>query len=111
MIGLRGKNKNIEDYGFINPLSKKYMGENMSDEKKKQPFKKFRMGNVTATIWENKKDDFASYSVDFQKSYKDQDGEWQNTKSFNINELPKVKLLAELCYTELLLAKGKKKED
>ena len=36
------------------------------------------MGLITATIWDN--DGF--FSVDMTRSYKNADGEWQNTTSF-----------------------------
>jgi hypothetical protein len=44
----------------------------------KQPAYKFRLGLITATIWDN--DGF--YSVDMTRSYKNTEGNWQNTTSF-----------------------------
>lgn len=52
----------------------------------KQPAFKFKLGLVTATIWEN--DGF--YSVDLNRSYKDKDGQWQNTTSFGHSDLLNV---------------------
>ena len=49
----------------------------------KQPAQKYKLGLVTATIWEN--DGF--YSVDLSRSYKDRDGEWQSTASFQHSDL------------------------
>ena len=43
-----------------------------------KPAFKFKLGLITATIWDN--DGF--YSVDFARSYKDSDGNWKNTTSF-----------------------------
>jgi hypothetical protein len=48
----------------------------MEDERR-QPVKKFRVGNVTASVWQNA----SGYSVTLQKSYKDED-EWKNSQVF-----------------------------
>lgn len=42
------------------------------------PAFKLRLGLITATIWDN--DGF--FSVDLSRSYKDANGNWQNTTSF-----------------------------
>ena len=41
----------------------------------KQPAQKFKIGLITATVWQN--DRF--YSVDLSRSYKTDTGEWRNT--------------------------------
>jgi hypothetical protein len=54
----------------------------------KLPQRRFRIGNVTASVWKNTSDrgvDF--YSVTLQKSYKDDKGEWQNTESLNHSDI------------------------
>lgn len=54
-----------------------------------QPVKKFRVGNVTASVWKN--DD--NHSVTLQKSYKDGE-EWKNTDTlFYVDVLCAVKAL------------------
>ena len=57
----------------------------------KQPAYKFRLGLITATIWDN--DSF--YSVDMTRSYKDNEGNWQNTTSFAHADLLNVSKCAE----------------
>ena len=47
------------------------------------PAKKFKIGLVTATIWDN--DGF--YSIDLSRSYKTDAGEWRNTNSFHHSDL------------------------
>jgi hypothetical protein len=49
-----------------------------------QPETKFRIGNVTATVWLN---DNKFYSVNLQKAYKDDAGMWQNTDSLGAGDL------------------------
>ncbi len=48
-----------------------------------QPAQKIRLGLITATIWDN--DGF--YSVDLARSYKDGQGQWQNTTSYSHSDL------------------------
>lgn len=47
--------------------------DNVSNE----PVKKFRVGSVTAAVWKSEH----GYSVTLQKSYRDENGTWQNTTS------------------------------
>lgn len=49
-----------------------------------QPAAKFRIGLVTATVWNN---DGGFYSVNLQRAYKDDAGEWQNTDSLGHADL------------------------
>jgi hypothetical protein len=52
-----------------------------------QPAKKFRIGNVTATIWKNTAENGNSfYSVNLQRSYKDGD-EWKNADGLGHGDL------------------------
>tara|TARA_R110002096_G_scaffold196195_3_gene378916 strand:+ start:149 stop:385 length:237 start_codon:yes stop_codon:yes gene_type:complete len=57
----------------------------------KQPAHKFRLGLITATIWSN--GDFCS--IDMNRSYKDKEGNWQNTTSFAHADLLNVSKCAE----------------
>ncbi|WP_343081440.1 hypothetical protein [Ostreiculturibacter nitratireducens] len=56
-----------------------------------QPAYKFKIGLITATIWEN--DGF--YSVDISRSYKTNEGEWRSTSSYGHNDLLNVAKCAE----------------
>lgn len=49
----------------------------------KQPAQKLRLGLITATIWDN--DGF--YTIDMARSYKDSQGQWQNTTSYSHSDL------------------------
>lgn len=55
------------------------------------PVFKFKIGLITATIWEN--DGF--YSVDLTRSYKTNEGEWRSTSSYSHNDLLNVAKCAE----------------
>ena len=51
------------------------------------PAKKIRIGFVTATVWKNENDGKSFYTVVLSRSYKDNDGNWQNGDSLNQDDL------------------------
>ena len=68
----------------------------------KAPVKKFRCGNIVASIWENElKDKRVLLSVTLQKTYKDGD-EWKESKSYTVNDLPKVKNILEKSFDYIM---------
>ena len=87
-------------------------------EKKKAdpPVKKYRAGGIVASVWENKGKDkngnetkFNTVSMD--RSYKDQDNEWQKTSSLRKNDLPKAVLVLNKAFEFLSLANDESKEE
>ncbi|SIN99029.1 MULTISPECIES: hypothetical protein [Rhodovulum] len=56
-----------------------------------QPAYKFKIGLITATIWDN--DGF--HSVDFSRGYKTAEGDWRSSSSFAHNDLLNVAKCAE----------------
>lgn len=77
---------------------------------KNKPEKKFRAGPITATIWRNATDDGTREfnTVSFERVYKDKSGEWKNTNSLRINDLPKAAMVLSKAYEYLAL---QEKED
>ena len=61
-----------------------------------QPAKRFRIGNVQATIWENGNGDRTFYNVTFVRSYKD-DGEWKESNSYGHAELLNLAKVSARC--------------
>jgi hypothetical protein len=55
------------------------------------PAHKFKIGLVTATIWEN--DGF--HSVDLQRAYKTREGDWKSSGSFSQGDLLNAAKCAE----------------
>ena len=51
-----------------------------------QPAAKFRIGAVTATVWENEGSGRTFYSVNLSRSYKDGD-DWKEADNFNHGDL------------------------
>ena len=66
-----------------------------------KPEKKFNCGPISASIWANTKtvngETVKLYSVTINKAYKE-DEDWKHTDSFNIEDLPKVALVANEAY-------------
>lgn len=78
------------------PVRQDYIKQNL-------PLKKFKIGSVSATVWENhSKNDqgqIISYkTVGFERSYKDDKGEWQTTNALRMNDLPKATLVLSKAY-------------
>lgn len=73
------------------------------------PEKKFRAGAVAATIWKNqgqskKTGEPIEYrTIQIDRRYVDKNEEWKSTNSFRLNDLPKVKVVAEEAYKYLVL--------
>ncbi len=66
-----------------------------------KPEKKFSCGSISASIWANTKvangEKVKFYSVTINKAYKEGE-DWKYTNSFNIEDLPKVALVATEAY-------------
>lgn len=91
----------------------------MKTDKKKvnKPVAQIRSGLVSASIWKNAHKDkdgkkFESFSVSFQRSYKNDDAEWEHTQSFSANDIGRLQVvLSEVAKTILLNAPSEESED
>jgi hypothetical protein len=79
-----------------------------------KPVKSFRAGAVEAAIFENERTvggkKLKMSNVVFRRSYKDKDGNWQNSDSFGINDVPKVELLLKKSYEFMLVGERAEEE-
>jgi hypothetical protein len=67
------------------------------DEQPRRPAQEYRLGRVKAVIWLNETQLGARHSIQFFRLYKPEGAEhWQNTTSFNRDDLPLVAKLADL---------------
>jgi len=79
---------------------------------KNKPEKKFRAGAVTATIWKNQTEDNKEYNtVSFERCYKDKNGEWKNTNSLRVNDLPKAAMVLSKAYEFLAMTEKEVEEE
>jgi hypothetical protein len=76
-------------------------GENiMSDSKK--PVSKVQLYPVGAAIWRNDNGKGeAFYNVTFERTYKDDAGNWQSTASFSLNDLLLLAKVADCAHSEI----------
>lgn len=70
--------------------------------KTSKPVTKITMFPVTAAVWENRSDGKSYYSVTFQRSYRDDKGNWQNSDSFGAADLLLLAKVADQAHSEIL---------
>jgi hypothetical protein len=76
----------------------------MADQTNNQPpIKKFRIGNVSASVWERQTERATFNDVSFQRFYVDKDGQPQSSNSFGLADIGALKLTVEMA--EKFLAK------
>ncbi len=72
-----------------------------------RPEKKFKCGAVEALVFGNEIDKNGRtvkvWNVVVQKWYLNKDEEWKTTNRFDVNELPKVRLVTEEAYKYITL--------
>lgn len=111
---LRRRSHHHWTFSSVNNIKKEKRGKKMrSDTKipievKNMPEKKFRAGGITATVWRNEfkheNGEVKEYrTVSFDKSYKDKTGNWKNTNSLRMDDLPKAALVLEEAFKYLAL--------
>jgi len=73
----------------------------MEDTAKNKPNKVFQCGSIKAAIWSDSKVKNNTvvevHSIKINRSYRDGD-EWRHTNSFNVEDLPKVAMVATEAY-------------
>jgi hypothetical protein len=73
-----------------------------------KPEKSFKCGSCDAAIFENEitvgGKTIKVKKVSFQKRYKDSDGEWKNTNSLDVNDIPKAILALTKAYEYIVLS-------
>jgi len=78
----------------------------MENEKRPSPpLKKFRAGNISATVWLNHvKDGEGEYkTISLERTYKDKEGAWKHSSSLRAMDLPKASLVLQKAYEFLAM--------
>lgn len=83
---------------------------------KTKPVTTVRCGGIKATVWANEmknKDGstFVVHNVNLDRSYKDQDGQWQTTNSIRQADVPKAILVLQKAYEYCVLSKADEPSD
>lgn len=77
-----------------------------NNQENTRPEKNFKVGAVRASVWKRTYDTrdgrkFDARRVVLDRSYKDVQGEWKNTNSYDANDIPKAILALEQAYAYL----------
>ena len=80
----------------------------MSDSK--TPASKVKIFPISAAIWRNEGSNGAFYSATFERSYKDAQGNWKSSDSFNGDDLLLLAKVADLAHTEIVKLKANDKQ-
>ena len=82
----------------------------MTENKKMEPVHKERAGAIEVSVWENEKEGkngkFKTHNVTFSRGYKDKAGEWQNTQSLNVGDVPKLMVCLQKSYEWIISQKA-----
>jgi len=71
-------------------------------ETAKPPVAKLRIGLLNASIWQHTTDKGAFYSVNFERRYKDSEGKWKSTYSYDAGDLLVLAKLADQAHTKIV---------
>ena len=83
-------------------------------QKDSKPIKDFRCGPVQASAWRNEVHKngrtVVRHSVRVQKQFRKEDGSYETTDYYFVDELPKLALVANKAYEFIALQEGKDAE-
>ena len=88
---------------------------NSTDASPTRPERSFRVGAVRAAVWVNTvraKDgsSFQKKRIVLERRYRDANGDWKSTNSYDINDIPKARLALHQAYAYLTAAEEKEEE-
>lgn len=84
----------------------------MAKSNKRRPVETLRDGAIKAAIWKNEGEKGAFFNVTFARTYKNGDGDLQDTDSFSGSQLLRLARLADKAYERTAkLAQGEKRKD
>lgn len=76
--------------------------ENKKYETGKRPEIEFSSGSIRATIWNNETNKDGKpinfKTVSFERSYKDNNGDWKTTSALRVNDIPRASLVLNKAY-------------
>jgi hypothetical protein len=87
-------------------MSLKSTKKNESTETKNPPADKVRVGLITASIWENETEKGTFHNVTFERRYRDAEGNWKSSHSYNAEDLLSLAKAADLAHTKIVEARN-----
>jgi hypothetical protein len=76
----------------------------------KPPAAKVRVGLITGSIWERKAEKSVFYTVTFERRYKDGEGNWQTSHSYDAADILTLAKVADLTHTKIVEAQSQEAE-
>jgi len=86
-------------------MSLKNTKKNEVAETKNAPVDKVRVGLITASIWENPTDNGTFHNITFERRYRDSEGNWKSSHSYNAEDLLALAKAADLAHTKIVEAR------
>ena len=68
----------------------------------KPPVAKLRVGLISGSIWERESENGSFYAVSFERRYRDGDGNWKSSHSYDTGDLLALSKLADLAHSKIL---------
>lgn len=66
------------------------------------PVATLRIGLINASIWQRDTENGTFYAVSFERRYKDGEGDWKSTHSYNADDLLVLAKLADQAHSRIL---------
>ena len=66
------------------------------------PVAKLRIGSITGSVWQRTHAEGTFYSVSFERRYRDKDGQWHSSQSYNADDLLVLAKLADQAHSKIL---------
>lgn len=81
----------LRSYVLPSERKSKMNGENQTKEKN-PPIKKFKVGNISVNIWQRDHAGKTFYNFNAERSYQDDENEWQSSGSFGYEDIGSLEL-------------------
>ena len=78
-----------------------------SNKKDNKPIDKLNIMGVNVAVWEHEKDEKKFKQITLKKSYKDSEGNYKDTDSFSIFDIPNIIVALDNIYKKQVLGKYK----
>ena len=76
--------------------------KNEAAETKNPPVDKVRVGLISGCIWENQTDKGTFHNVTFERRYRDGEGNWKSSHSYNTDDLLSLAKAADLAHSKIV---------
>jgi hypothetical protein len=75
---------------------------NTSPSTKNAPIAKIKLGRIRANIWQRIVGEDFFYSVSLERIYRDSEGKWRKSQSFNHEDLLVLAKVADMAHTQIM---------